>query len=460
MSAVNDLVTRLHAIEWNVDFDEPAELTKERIAHFREYLRRAAPYASLRPGEPVSWPWFDVAACVDPSIRADDDLVEAVTARIEGGNNSGVRTSCATALHFAALKDADAVPRYLADPFEPLIRVYELGGLIGQDCSGLFMEFGCMVAAPIHDQRYWERQWNPALHGALDRAAADHGTALLELLSERLSGADLTTLLLEVYRRRALETTSADVLRRYRTDRFVAPSDIPALSLRRAEDALIAALPPSFELLTLAPVTPLATHSSVAAVDPRKVIATIRSSEVAADPTNALALEAAARRSALLADVPRSATPVHLAASQRVVRAQKFAGSGFSAHFQLFGLVSAGRDVGGLGFERDALTTHLRFAAEAVGAGAEIRLTLLDPAFETVVDHVTAALAEVVGVRVVLDPDRESGRGYYSGLCFKVHAGDDGEVGDGGFTDWTARLLGNGKERLLISGYGVDRLVR
>jgi hypothetical protein len=33
-----------------------------------------------------------------------------------------------------------------------------------------------------------------------------------------------------------------------------------------------------------------------------------------------------------------------------------------------------------------------------------------------------------------------------------------GEVGDGGFVDWTARLCGNRKERLLISGYGVDRL--
>ncbi len=462
MSAVNDLVTRLLAIEWDVDFDEPAELTKERIAHFREYLRRAAPYASLaslRPGEPVSWPWFDVAASVDPSIRAADELVEAVTARIEGGQYSGVRTSCAAALHFAALTDAGAVPGYLADPFEPLLRVYELGGPIGRDCSGLFMEFGCMVAAPIHDQRYWERQWNPALHGTLERAAANDDAPLLELLSERLSGADLTTLLLEVYRRRALDTAPTEVLRRYRTDRFVAPSGIPAFSLRRAEDALIAVLPPSFELLTLAPVTPLATHSSVATVDPRKVIATIRNSEVAADPTNALALEAAARRSAQLAAARRSTTPVHLAASQRVVRAQKFDGAGFSPHFQLFGLVSAGRDVGGLAFEREALTTHLRFAAEAVGTGAEIRLTLLDPAFETVLDHVTAALAEVPGVRVVPDPDRESGRGYYAGLCFKVYAGDDREIGDGGFTDWTARLLGNGKERLLISGYGVDRLV-
>jgi hypothetical protein len=32
------------------------------------------------------------------------------------------------------------------------------------------------------------------------------------------------------------------------------------------------------------------------------------------------------------------------------------------------------------------------------------------------------------------------------------------DVGDGGFVDWTQRLLGNRKERLLISGIGIDRL--
>ena len=31
-------------------------------------------------------------------------------------------------------------------------------------------------------------------------------------------------------------------------------------------------------------------------------------------------------------------------------------------------------------------------------------------------------------------------------------------MADGGFVDWTAALLANRKERLLISGYGVDRL--
>jgi hypothetical protein len=33
-----------------------------------------------------------------------------------------------------------------------------------------------------------------------------------------------------------------------------------------------------------------------------------------------------------------------------------------------------------------------------------------------------------------------------------------GGIGDGGFTDWTARLIANQKERLLISGLSTDRL--
>ena len=53
------------------------------------------------------------------------------------------------------------------------------------------------------------------------------------------------------------------------------------------------------------------------------------------------------------------------------------------------------------------------------------------------------------------------GRGYYTGLCFKVHAEIAGrfkEIGDGGFVDWTQQLTGSHKERLLISGFGVDGL--
>jgi len=78
---------------------------------------------------------------------------------------------------------------------------------------------------------------------------------------------------------------------------------------------------------------------------------------------------------------------------------------------------------------------------------------------------VAAALADARGAGMVAEvadaPERRSGRGYYTGLCFKVQA-DFGagelEIGDGGFVDWTGKLLGNRKERLLISGYGIDRI--
>ncbi len=56
---------------------------------------------------------------------------------------------------------------------------------------------------------------------------------------------------------------------------------------------------------------------------------------------------------------------------------------------------------------------------------------------------------------------RQRGRGYYRDLCFKVNAhvcGTLEEIGDGGFTDWTRKLAASNKERLLISGIGVDRL--
>ena len=123
-------------------------------------------------------------------------------------------------------------------------------------------------------------------------------------------------------------------MRRYGSDRFVAPAPISFAALRRTEDALVSELPDGFEVLVLAPVLPpLAAHSAVATVDPRKVVATVRGSEVAADPTNALALEASLRRSHALAADPRSNEPVRLAATQRVVRAQYFDGPGKLAHF-------------------------------------------------------------------------------------------------------------------------------
>src|ERR1700761_5360518 len=236
-----------------------------------------------------------------------------------------------------------------------------------------------------------------------------------------LSGSDFTSVMLEVARVRAAQQTAASVRRRYSRDRFTAPGQTPWRALRRAEEALLACLPADVEMLTLAPVVPLGTHSALAPVSQDKVLTTIRSSEVAADPTNALALEAAVRRA-------RDPGPViRLGGLQRVVRTQRPEQPGFLAHFGLFGLVSAGRDRGGLRFEREALAEHLRFAVASLAAArlryVQLALTPLSDAGERIAAAVTDDLTDGPGpaAGIVLDHPRAGGRGYYRDLCLKVH---------------------------------------
>ena len=310
--------------------------------------------------------------------------------------------------------------------------------------------------------------------GAVDRVAREiAGMELVDRLAA-LSGSDFTTVMLEVVRRRAARETPATVLRRYQRDRFVRPGGTPWRSGRRAEDVLLGCLSPETEVVPLAPLVPLGTHSALATVSQHKVVTTIRACEVAADPTNALALEAAVRRARARSGL------VRLAAVQRVVRAQRFP-AGWAAHFGLFATVTAGRDEGSGRFERAALGEQLRFAVAALRAAGvrrvQVALTPLSDAGQRIASATAeglaaeglaaeglagdAAPADGAPADIVIDHERAGGRGYYRDLCFKVNALVDGapeEIGDGGFTDWTARLLANGKERLLITGYGIDRL--
>jgi hypothetical protein len=162
--------------------------------------------------------------------------------------------------------------------------------------------------------------------GVLDRVTRGLGGMEAVNRLAALSGSDFASVMLEVVRRRAARETPATVLRRYKHDRFVRPGSTSWRAGRRAEDMLLGCLPADVEVVTLAPLVPLGTHSALGTVSQHKVMTAIRACEVAADPTNALALEAAARR----------AGPAHgsvcLAAIQRVVRAQRFP-AGWSAHF-------------------------------------------------------------------------------------------------------------------------------
>lgn len=59
------------------------------------------------------------------------------------------------------------------------------------------------------------------------RVAREHGEAgLLQPLAGQMSGSDLTTVLLEVFQRRAAALSPAQVLAQYERDRFVRPSAI------------------------------------------------------------------------------------------------------------------------------------------------------------------------------------------------------------------------------------------
>jgi hypothetical protein len=60
-------------------------------------------------------------------------------------------------------------------------------------------------------------------------------------------------------------------------------------------------------------------------------------------------------------------------------------------------------------------------------------------------------------------PGRLAGAAYYTGLLLNIDRDlPDARlsVADGGATDWTQRLLSNRRERLFVSGIGLDRLVR
>jgi hypothetical protein len=237
-------------------------------------------------------------------------------------------------------------------------------------------------------------------------------------------------------------------MQRWRQDRFVQPSTADPRELVKVQALLWDRLPDRFAGVELSPLAPLGTCSAVATVDQNKVVSTIRGTEVASDPTNELALEAAVRRRA-------GAARVDLAACQRVVRAQAVEGPGLFAHFQLFALVSSARDTGSGRVEAEMLVDHLTFWQDVLGEQAQFSFTSF--AQTAVRERIDDTVRPALRAPFVEEPDRSKGSSYYAGTAIGIGCGDD-ELGDGGFTRWTADLLGDAKERCLISCISTERL--
>ncbi|MDD9937824.1 MAG: hypothetical protein OXT09_29705, partial [Myxococcales bacterium] len=287
---------------------------------------------------------------------------------------------------------------------------------------------------------------------------------LARRLAHDLRRTDLATLLLDVFARRIRTLTPTALLERYRSDAFVepAPGDpLARLDFERAAFAAAAAFVP----LDLSPLAPLGACSTVAPVSPNLVEHTTRGREVVSDPSNVLALEAAHRRAAAITRDGKRAAPVALCTSHRVVRTPPAQGPGLLQHFRIFALLSSGRARAGIDFELDALRAHLQVhlaLLRHVGI-PHARLTLHDRSgrhADALAAHVIEPLASDHALSAHVQADRDGAHSYYPGLSFSLDHGETGQnLADGGGVDWTAQLLANRRERCIISGCGVDRLL-
>lgn len=285
--------------------------------------------------------------------------------------------------------------------------------------------------------------------GLVERIVRESGVpGLVDVLAERLAPTDLRSLLLAVFRRRAATLSPADVLGRWERDRFVVPSPADPAALAELDLHAFSLLPPGWERVELSPVAPLGTSAALAGLSQDLAVTTTRGTEVLADSTVVLSLEAALRRRA---DRGR---PVRLCATGRMLRGQPFEPP-FRQHFRLLGLVAADRAGQELALLVEQVDFHLRVLA---GRAPGLRLAFTDLDGSLGAEATEALAPRHPGVELAPEPDRRQGRGYYERACFAVYAGDGVMLVDGGFAPWTQLLLSDRRERLLVSGLGTEML--
>ena len=282
------------------------------------------------------------------------------------------------------------------------------------------------------------------------------GQEAFDRLATGLAGSDLHSVLLEVMQRRAAERSPADVLGQYARDGFCAPAFVDLRTAIEIDRHLLAAAE-AFEGIELSPVAPLGATSVVGLTSQNRVLSALRMTEVVSDPTNVLALECARR---LRANLER---PVHLATSQRVLRAQPAPPSpGHSQHFRIFVLASGGREEKDHAFTVGTCILHIRTMLQALARleqhgyafGTRQVDVLATPERAAVADRIAGSL-DVTTVRKPLEHP------YYSaGLRYQIRvtAPDGAEIAliDGGTFDWLGKLAANRRAAYIATGTGAQ----
>jgi hypothetical protein len=287
---------------------------------------------------------------------------------------------------------------------------------------------------------------------------------LAKLLADRLTGSELNSLLLSVFDQRVRQTSPDQLLKQYQANRFVQPADVDMIRLLQLElETLVFLRDRQFQPLELSPAAQLGCCSVVGAVSQDKIVSAVRNTEILSDATNSLALYIAGIKK----NKPEAAELMRFCTVQRHMRAQELKVRGHTAHFKIGCMVTAGRDDGDYRFECSRLKEQLaalcalfrQWGIPAVRVKLQRREGYADP------ERLMKRVAEQLGTEQELPEiliDKDAGpNNYYKGIQFKLIIAVNGretEIADGGLTDWTQKLLGNPKERLLICGFGLEWL--
>ena len=121
---INGTFQRLMGLSWEGD-PEP----RATVRLMREHLHLMARWASALGCEDA-WPFFDVAAKVQPEVRATTAEVTTLEQHLRSLHlPNRVVNACIWALHWDQVKALPAVACFaLPDPFEPLLAMFEQGG--------------------------------------------------------------------------------------------------------------------------------------------------------------------------------------------------------------------------------------------------------------------------------------------------------------------------------------------
>lgn len=213
---------------------------------------------------------------------------------------------------------------------------------------------------------------------------------LTDVLAENLTGSELHSLLLAVFKRRV---SKINVSQLTRLGPVTKPCDLDGRLLNKLECTALESAA-GFEAVELSPLSPLGSIKVLTGLDQGNVLSTIRTFECSSDPTVSMAIECARRRKSL----SDRKTVSKLCTNHRVVRFPLPQNPAFTAHFKLFSMVSAGRDSGSFSFETNALREHIGVYLTLISALRKLDFDFPEIVVELSDTRVVSQLCSVFGM--------------------------------------------------------------